>query len=270
MPSIPFRPVKALIVDDSATLRGILAAILSSGGIEVIGQLASGQGLLHAITQLSPDIVCLDYNLPGINGIELLKSITSEHPHVAVVMITGETTPALQQAAAEAGSAGFISKPFSQEQIAKEFRLIIQTQRFLVNVKESSAPLKSSIAAHAVTSKAMVVDDSKTIRAMLIAILSKEGIQVVGEVTDGLQAVKMAQELQPDIIFLDVVMPIMGGMEALKQIRKVSPATKVVMITASVSRELVLDAGKEGAAGFIVKPLVPEKVSEAISKLLHA
>ena len=116
----------------------------------------------------------------------------------------------------------------------------------------------------------MVVDDSKTIRAMLIAILSKEGIQVVGEVTDGLQAVKMAQELQPDIIFLDVVMPIMGGMEALKQIRKVSPATKVVMITASVSRELVLDAGKEGAAGFIVKPLVPEKVSEAISKLLHA
>jgi two-component system chemotaxis response regulator CheY len=248
----------------------VLAAILSSGGIEVIGQLASGQGLLQTIAQMSPDIVCLDYNLPGSNGIELLKSITSEHPHVAVVMITGEATPGLQHAAAEAGSAGFIRKPFSQEQIAKEFRLIIQTQRFLIDVKKSSGPSNVSVTGHAVTSKAIVVDDSKTIRALLLAILSQDGIQVVGEATNGLQAVTMVQELQPDIVFLDVVMPIMGGMEALKQIRKVSTLTKIVMITANSSRDLVIEAVKEGAAGFIVKPLVAEKVSEAIAKVLRS
>jgi two-component system chemotaxis response regulator CheY len=270
MSSLLTRPVKALIVDDSPTLRGVLAAILSSGGIEVIGQLASGQGLLQTIAQMSPDIVCLDYNLPGSNGIELLKSITSEHPHVAVVMITGEATPGLQHAAAEAGSAGFIRKPFSQEQIAKEFRLIIQTQRFLIDVKKSSGPSNVSVTGHAVTSKAIVVDDSKTIRALLLAILSQDGIQVVGEATNGLQAVTMVQELQPDIVFLDVVMPIMGGMEALKQIRKVSTLTKIVMITANSSRDLVIEAVKEGAAGFIVKPLVAEKVSEAIAKVLRS
>ena len=270
MSSIPTKPAKALIVDDSSTLREVLAAILSSDGIKVIGQLASGKGLLQVIAQMSPDIVCLDYNLPGSNGIELLKSIASEYPSVAVVMITGETNPNLQSAAAEAGAAGFIHKPFSQDQIIKEFRQIVQTQRLLGAVNKSSETSDVSVTAPAVTSKAIVVDDSKTIRALLAAILTQDGIQVVGEATNGLQAIKMAEELHPDIAFIDVVMPIMDGMEALKQIRKISPATKIVMITANSSRELVVEAVKEGASGFIVKPLIAEKVSEAIVKVLRS
>jgi len=268
--SIPTKPAKVLIVDDSRTMRDMLNAIITSDGNNVIGQLASGKLLLQSVAQMSPDIVCLDYNLPDSNGIDLLKSITSEHPHVAVVMITGETNHNLQHAAAEFGAAGFIHKPFSQDRIIKELRQIIQTQRLLAEMKKSSGPSNARVAELAIPSTAIVVDDSKTIRALLVAILTNDGIQVVGEATNGLQAIEMVAQLQPDIACLDVVMPVMGGMEALKRIRKMNLATKIVMITANSSRDLVVEAFKEGAAGFIVKPLVAEKVSESIAKLLCA
>lgn len=261
------KPATALVVDDSPALREVLVAYLLESGVKVIGQMASGRGLLQAIAQASPDIVCLDYNLPDSNGIDLLKSISAAHPNVAVVMITGETSNDLKNAAAEAGAAGFIHKPFSQDQIAKEFRHIIQTQRLLNEVKKSPAPAAAKTAA---ASRAIVVDDSKTIRALLSAMLSQNGILVAGEAINGVQAVQMATELHPDVAFLDVVMPVMDGMEALKQIRKLSPATRVIMITANGTRELVVEALKEGAAGFIIKPLVAEKVGEAVAKVLHS
>lgn len=261
------KPATALIVDDSPTMREMLKAILTADGINVIGQLPSGKQLLQSIARLSPDIVCLDYNLPDSNGIDLLKSITSEHPHVAVVIITGETNPNLQNTAAEFGAAGFIHKPFSQDRITKELRQIIQTQHLLADVNKSSATSNAGVAN--VTSTAIVADDSKTIRALLVAILTSNGIRVVGEATNGFQAVEMVAQLKPDIICLDVVMPVMDGMEALKQIRKMNPATKVVMITANSSRDIVVEAFKEGAAGFIVKPLVEEKVVAAVALALR-
>jgi two-component system chemotaxis response regulator CheY len=269
MHNLTAKPARVIIVDDSSSLRQVLAAYLTAEGIEVIAQLAHGKGLLQTIADRSPDIVCLDYNLPDCNGMDLLKSIAAEFPNLAVIMITGETDPKLQSNAAESGAAGFIHKPFSQDQIAKELAQIIQSQRFLLEVKESSVPAKASVTSHANRIKALVVDDSKTIRALLIAILTQDGIEVVGEATNGMQAVTMAQKLQPDIAFLDIFMPVMGGMEALKQIRTASPATKLVMITALSSRELVMEAIQSGAAGFIVKPLISAKVSEAIKKVLH-
>ena len=154
-------------------LREVLAAILSSEGIKVIGQLGSGKGLFQAIVQLSPDIICLDYNLPGSNGIELLKLIAGEFPHIAVVMITGDTYDSLRSAAAEAGAAGFIHKPFSQDQIIREFKQIVDTQRLLDVVKKSDEVDLNP----PVRLKAIIVDDSKTIRALLHAILPKNGIQ---------------------------------------------------------------------------------------------
>jgi len=268
MSCMPAKPARAIIVDDSSTLREVLAAYLSEEGVKVIAQFPSGKGLLQAITQLAPDIVCLDYNLPGSNGIELLKSIVSEYPNVAVVMITGEGGPKLHGIAAEVGAAGFVNKPFSQEQIAKEFRQIVQTLHFLTEAKKSSGTTGQSVAKTVVASRALVVDDSRTIRAMLVAMLSQNGIQVVGEASNGMQAVEMAKELRPDIAFIDVVMPVMDGMEALKQIRQACPATRIVMITASGTRELVVAALKEGAAGFIVKPLVAEKVSRVVAAML--
>jgi two-component system chemotaxis response regulator CheY len=260
---------KALIVDDSATMRGTLKAFLAAAGIEVVGQLSNGSQLLQTITQSTPDIVCLDYNLPDINGVELLKSIASVHPQVAVVIITGEQDPNLRNAAAQAGAAGFIRKPFSEDQIVKEIRHILYTQRLLAAAGRTPAN-SDEIAEFTVKKTAIIADDSKTMRGLLTAILSNQNIDVLAEAINGAQAVELVERHRPDIACLDIDMPAMNGLEALREIRQKYPATKVLMITGNTRREVVMDAVKQGAAGFVAKPFDPARVSEALAKALGA
>lgn len=263
---------KALIVDDSATMRCTLKAFLESAGVEVVGQLSSGNQLLQSITQWAPDIVCLDYNLPDINGLELLKSIVSVHPQIAVIIITGEQDPHLQSAAAESGAAGFIHKPFSQDQIVKEIGHIIQTQRLLADTSQpaNNANPGDDVPEFTVKKTAIIADDSKTMRALLRAILASQEIDVLAEATNGAQAVELVARHLPDLACLDIDMPTMNGLEALREIRKNIPATRVLMITGNTKREVVMEAVKQGAAGFVVKPFDPARVSEAIAKALAA
>lgn len=261
---------KALIVDDSATMRATLNAFLASAGIEVIGQLASGKQLLQIIGQAAPDMVCLDYNLPDINGLELLKSIVSIHPQVAVVMITGEQDPHLQSAAAECGAAGFIHKPFSQDKIVKEIQHVIQTQRLLKDTRQPAqkAGADELVAEFTLKKTAIIADDSKTMRGLLAAILANQEIDVLAVATNGAQAVELVARFKPDIACLDIDMPAMNGLEALREMRRKNPATKVLMISGNTQREVVMEAAKQGAIGFIVKPFDPVKVSEALAKAL--
>lgn len=261
-------PARVLIVDDSATMRNTLKAFLAAAGVEVVGLLPSGHKLLQAISQLSPDIVCLDYNLPEIDGLELLKSILAEHPKVAVVMITGDRDPNLQSAAAEAGVAGFIQKPFSQEQVAKEIKHVIQTRLLLADIGNPPAKAGAEGIVNLTSKTAIIADDSKTMRALLAAILTSQHIAVVAEATNGAQAVEMVLQHRPDIACLDIDMPGMNGLEALREIRQKVPATKVLMITGNAKREAVMEAAKQGVVGFVVKPFDPAKVSLAITNAL--
>jgi len=258
---------KVLIVDDSDTMRGILNAILATANIKVVGQLSSGLKLLHTISLSPPDIVCLDYNLPDINGLELLKSIVVEYPNIAVVMITGEQDPNFRSIAAAAGAAGFIQKPFSEDQVIKEFKSVIQTRQLLAQQLINSDP--AEVVAQSDDKKtAIIADDSKTMRVLLMAILAKQHIAVLAEATNGIQAVELAVQHQPDIVCLDIDMPGMTGLVALKEIRQKVPSSKVLMITGNAQRETVMEAAKLGVVGYISKPFSPEKVADAIKKAM--
>jgi len=253
-----------IIVDDAAAVRGMLRALLADEGYRVVGDLASGGHLLDAVAQLQPDIVCLDYNLPDSNGIDLLKAIHAAHPAVAVVMITGSTDPDLESAAAEAGAAGFIRKPFSPDKILKELRQVVQAQHLLSAAQQADQPL--TVATPRAT--AVIADDSATMRLLLRAILGRAGVAVVGEAWDGRQAANLVAEHRPDLVCLDIDMPVMNGLEALQAIRAAQPGVKVLMVTGSTNREAIMQAGKAGARGYILKPFHPDKVIEAIGKLL--
>lgn len=260
---------KALIVDDSATMRSTLNAILVSADIEVVGLLPNGIKLLQTIAQSSPGIVCLDYNLPGINGLELLKSIVSKYPQVAVVMITGEQDPDFRNAAAEAGAAGFIQKPFSQVEVVKELKSVVHTRTLLA--RTNSHPTKNGaskpVTQDSARKTAVIADDSKTMRGLLSAILSSQNIDVLAEATNGNQAVELVVQHRPDIVCLDIDMPGKNGLDALAEIRRTLPSIKVLMITGNTKREAVMEAVKHGVSGFITKPFSPEKVGEAITKV---
>ena len=183
----PPNGIRILIVDDSASIRSMLHALLNNEGYEVVGELGSGAKLLSTIDQLKPHIVYLDYNLPDTDGLSLLNEIHSANPQIAVVMITGSSSHNLDYAAAEAGAAGFIRKPFSQDLVIKGLRQVAYAQKLLM----IAARKHNSFDGNACRAKAVIADDSKTIRQLLAAILVHAGIEVVGEACDGRQAAEL-------------------------------------------------------------------------------
>lgn len=116
--------------------------------------------------------------------------------------------------------------------------------------------------------RVIVVDDNDTTRAMLRAILRAEGIEVVGEAKDGTSGLAMIRKLQPNLVCLDVMMPDVGGIEILTQIKAEQPGTRVLMITGSTDRETVQAAVQGGANGYLVKPFNGAKVIAAVEKSL--
>jgi two-component system chemotaxis response regulator CheY len=116
--------------------------------------------------------------------------------------------------------------------------------------------------------KILIVDDAAFMRMMIKEILSKNGFEIVGEANDGAQAIEKYKELTPDLVTMDITMPEMDGITALKEIKKINPNAKVIMCSAMGQQAMVIDAIQAGAKDFIVKPFQAERVLEAINKTL--
>ncbi|HJV16369.1 MAG TPA: response regulator [Bacillales bacterium] len=114
----------------------------------------------------------------------------------------------------------------------------------------------------------LIVDDAAFMRMMIKDILTKNGFQVVGEAADGVQAIEKYKEFMPDLITMDITMPEMDGITALKEIKKINPNVKVIMCSAMGQQAMVIDAIQAGARDFIVKPFQADRVLEAITKTL--
>ncbi|MDF2819592.1 MAG: cheY [Clostridiales bacterium] len=114
-----------------------------------------------------------------------------------------------------------------------------------------------------------IVDDAVFMRTVLKKMLSDEvNIEIVGEGSNGHEAIKLAQDLKPDIITLDITMPEMDGVSALPEILKVSPNTRVIMCSAMGQQPMVVEAIKKGAKDFIVKPFQKPRVVQAIENAM--
>lgn len=112
----------------------------------------------------------------------------------------------------------------------------------------------------------LVTDDALFMRVTLKNVLTQNGFEVVGEASNGREAVELYEKLKPDLVFMDITMPEMDGLEALKAIRAKDPNAKVVMCTAMGQKQIVLDAIQAGAKDFIVKPFQPERIIEAVNE----
>lgn len=115
--------------------------------------------------------------------------------------------------------------------------------------------------------KVMIVDDAAFMRITIRNMLQKSEHTVVGEAENGRVALERYNELKPDIVTLDITMPEMDGLEALKGILRLDPNAKVIMVSAMGQEAMVRDAVLNGAKGFIVKPFKEEGIISAISKL---
>lgn len=114
----------------------------------------------------------------------------------------------------------------------------------------------------------LIVDDSKTSRKMLRGILEDAGMEVVGEAADGQEALKLFTSLKPDIVTLDITMPVMDGINALKKIMDVDRTARVVMVTAAGQKGNVVEALKIGAKEFVAKPYEVDLIIDVIKKAM--
>ncbi len=118
--------------------------------------------------------------------------------------------------------------------------------------------------------KALIVDDAAFMRAMLRKILIEAGYEC-DEAGNGREALVRYQDGRPDVVTMDITMPEMDGIAALKELKRLDPAARVIMCSAMGQETLVLDAIKAGAADFVVKPFKPDRVHAALAKVLgHA
>ncbi len=114
----------------------------------------------------------------------------------------------------------------------------------------------------------LIVDDAKFMRMTLSNILQNGNHEVVGEAENGRQAVEMYKQLKPDLITMDITMPEMNGLEALREIKQDFPSAKVIMCSAMGQQKMVVEAIEAGAKDFIVKPFEENRVLEAIKRVL--
>ncbi|MCP5269200.1 MAG: response regulator [Zoogloeaceae bacterium] len=263
--------MKILIVDDNPSMGKVLTALFVSAGHEVVGAMVDGSEVEARITELQPNLVCLDYNLPGKDGLAILAEIHAKSPEIDVIFMTASADAAVEKMAADAGAAGFIRKPFSQEQIIKELKDVeaAREKSAAGAENEEGKNARGGASAGVTNTKKTVViaDDNGSVRMLLKGLLEGCGLRVLKTVSNGTEAVNAAKAHQPSVLCLDVNMPEMGGMEALPLILQASPDTIVVMVTGCADREFVTQASEAGAKGYILKPLRPAYVEGFMKKL---
>ncbi len=112
----------------------------------------------------------------------------------------------------------------------------------------------------------LICDDAAFMRMMIKDILSKNGYEIAGEAENGLKAVEKYREVKPDLVMMDITMPEMDGIQALKKIKAEDPSATVIMCSAMGQQAMVIESIQSGAKDFIVKPFDKDRVLEAVKK----
>lgn len=114
----------------------------------------------------------------------------------------------------------------------------------------------------------LICDDADYIRTLLVEIVSRGGYEVAGEASTGLEAVEQYERLRPDLVTMDVLMPDLSGIEAVRRIRALDPRAKILMCSAMGQYGLITEALHAGATDFVVKPFQPSGILEAVQRVL--
>lgn len=118
--------------------------------------------------------------------------------------------------------------------------------------------------------KVLICDDAAFMRSLIGRTLSEAGFEIVGEAATGAEAAQQYEELSPDLVTMDIVMPDMGGIDAIREIVKVDPKARILVCSAVGQEAMVDEAMKAGAKDFIVKPFDPEQILDAAEQVLNS
>lgn len=251
--------IKALIADDVKELRQLLNRQISRYNCEVIKEVAEGDKVIEAIKKYSPDIVFLDINMPGKNGLDILKEVSEENLHNKIWIISADDNKETIERARDYGAMGYITKPFSTQELEKTFELY----QDISSIKKND--YKTSLI------DVFIVDDEMLMQALLEKVLLKCHCNIKEIFSSGNALIQeISKSTLPEMIFLDIEMLNGSGLDVLKHFRENNISVFTVMVSAHGTFENVKTAMDAGADGFVVKPYTTSKIEQMIRKYVKS
>jgi DNA-binding NtrC family response regulator len=248
-----------LVVEDDPELRELYAAYLEDEGFTA-ARAADGLEALLQIKRVRPANVVLDLLMPRLGGLDALRRIKAFDPSIRVVVVTGAEDSALPGQALALGASAILKKP-----VAAETLLLALTE-----TSPAGSPV-SDVATTVPTTpptrqagRVLVVDDEAEVRALLEDFLAPKGYRV-RSVADGAAALREVLKEAPDLVLLDIDIPQLDGLEALRAIRGVTREVRIVMISGKASLDMAKRALVYGAFDYIAKPFDLDHLSEVVA-----
>lgn len=228
--------LKLLIIDDEKGMCDYLKDFFSSRGYEV-AIATNGQDAISAVKKYSPEIILLDINMPGMEGLEVLRQIKKISSRSRVIMVTVSDDIDTREKAKALGADEFIRKPFT------------------TNYLEDVVILKvGEIAKAKELAKILLVDDEEGIRNSLREFLSGRFECEISDAADGEEALKLLKSNKFDLVFLDIKMPGISGTDVIKEKKKLAYKPQIWVITHFDSEEVAHKVIEQGADDYIPKP----------------
>jgi len=231
-----------LVVDDLRSILLTLGGILEDKGYNVVTA-ENGYQAIEAVKKTHFDAVFMDIKMPGINGVQTFREIKKIDSKAAVIMMTAYSVEDLVREALEEGAYAIVYKPFDTNRIIALIEELLHEKTLI-----------------------LVVDDQFNARETLKAILEHKGYRVA-TAKDGAEAIEMVKEKHYDIIFLDVKLPDMNGVETFKQVKRIDPKAAVIMMTGYSLDYLVRIAISQGAYTCIYKPFDMENIIGLVEEI---
>jgi two-component system chemotaxis response regulator CheB len=254
---------RVLVVDDSPLIRAVLCQTFAAASdIEVVGEASDGRAAVELAAQLRPDVITMDVLMPVMDGLEAAERIMRDCPTAIVVVARdGGDVRMLAMEALARGALEVFPKPATGFDATAAAALAATVRRVArarahTRVQGEGRGVGAIAAGQPKRMRVLIVDDSPLAREVLRKWLSREpDIEVVGEASDGAQAVGLATDLRPDLVTMDLLMPIMGGADASLRIMRECPCPILVVASAPGSTEpLAQEALTNGALEVFHKP----------------
>jgi DNA-binding response OmpR family regulator len=243
--------MKVLVADDDPDVRSTLGEYLKTQGLTVV-EASNGLEALLEVKRERPAAVVLDLWMPRLGGVDALRRIRRFDPTIAIVVVTGDTNPAVHAQAAALGAQAILVKPIRFADLAAALR---RGDGHAAAARASSAPAGIHTPGET-AARILVVDDDREVRTTLVEFLTRRGYEVASA-PDATAALSVLANGPPDIILLDIMLPLpgMSGADALPTIRRMAPEAVVIMVSGVTDEALAKRTLAQGAFDYLSKPI---------------
>lgn len=243
-----------MIVDDSKLMRKKISDIVASAGHTVVAQCERGDEALKTYLTYKPDLVTMDINMPGMNGIEALEEIKKANSNAQVLIISSESQEMTILEGIHKGAVGFMVKPFTDMRVLGTLHRLLSTVEKKPQPKKEAPALKDLNFDENIKGLILIIDDSKMILRITSDILKKDGHNII-TARNGKDGIELACTGTPDLIILDIEMPDMDGYDVLKELKKneITKNIPVIMHSSRTKKEDIILAMKLGVIDYIAK-----------------